>query len=152
MTVPFGRSFWTVPLLMGKHFSISSVGRLQILFFFKDNEVRFYKLASTNCHTNVTSTASDFLRGFLRSDKQKEVGSSLALDQKLFVHVILALRFFFANFFNDPKGSPFNFFLFSKRMDVQKIVKAPLFTFFGTMRLTGDFKKVSETFFLIRVL
>ena len=29
-------------------------------------------------------------------------------------------------------------------MDVQKLPKGPLFTFFGTMGLTGDFKKIRK--------
>ena len=43
-----------------------------------------------------------------------------------------------------PKGPPFIFFLFCKRMDVQKLPKTP-FTFFGTMRLTGE-QKNSKNF------
>ena len=50
-----------------------------------------------------------------------------------------------------PKGPPSIFTLFCKRMDVQKLH----FTFFGTMRLTGDqkkirqkFRKISEIFFV----
>ena len=34
-------------------------------------------------------------------------------------------------------------------MDVQKIPKRPLFTFFGTMRLTGNFKKNLVSQFLV---
>ena len=34
--------------------------------------------------------------------------------------------------------------IFCNRMDVQKIPKRPPFTFFGTMRLTGNFKKISK--------
>ena len=41
------------------------------------------------------------------------------------------------------KGPP-SFFLFCKRMDVQKLPKGPSFTFFGTMRHTGDQKKIKK--------
>ena len=43
-----------------------------------------------------------------------------------------------------PKVPPFSFFVFCIDMDVQKILKGPPFTFFGTMRLTGDFKKIRK--------
>ena len=50
------------------------------------------------------------------------------------------VRRFFANFSKVSKGSPFIFFLFFQRMDVQKLPNAP-YTFVGTMRLTEDQKK-----------
>ena len=50
----------------------------------------------------------------------------------------------FSEFFYCSKGSPINFLILCNRMDVQKIPKGPPFTFFGTMRLTGDFKKNFE--------
>ena len=53
----------------------------------------------------------------------------------------------FRKIFIAPKGPPINFLIFCTRMDVQKIPKGLPFTFFGTMRLTGDFKKNSEKFF-----
>ena len=40
--------------------------------------------------------------------------------------------------------SSHQFLIFCNRIDVQKIPKRPPFTFFGTMRLTGTFKKVSK--------
>ena len=46
-----------------------------------------------------------------------------------------------------PKGLSFIFLKFCNRMDVQKIPKGPPFTFFGTMRPIGDFKKTFEIFF-----
>ena len=82
----------------------------------------------------------------MRSAKQKDVSSSLALDQNFFVHVISALWDFFAIFLMSPKG----FFLFCRRMDVQKIAKAP-FHIFRHYATYGDFKKISEHFFLMRV-
>ena len=48
---------------------------------------------------------------------------------------------FFRNFFY---CSSHQFLIFCNRMDVQKIPKRPPFTFFGTMRLTGNFKKNSK--------
>ena len=50
---------------------------------------------------------------------------------------------FFRNFFIAPKGPPINF---CNRMDDQKIPNCPPFTFFGTMRLTGDLKKFRKKF------
>ena len=41
-----------------------------------------------------------------------------------------------------PKG-PLHFFLFAKEWMFKKSQRAP-FTFFGTMRLTGDFKKIRK--------
>ena len=40
--------------------------------------------------------------------------------------------------------SPHQFLIICNRMDVQKIPKDPPFTFFGTMRLTGNFKKTRK--------
>ena len=42
---------------------------------------------------------------------------------------------------------PHQFLIFCNRMDVQKIPKGPPFTFFGTVRLTGDLKKNFEKIF-----
>ena len=60
----------------------------------------------------------------------------------------------FRKFFYVSKGSPFNFFLFCKKKDVQKLSNGTPFTFFGTARLTGDqkkfrqkFRKISDFFF-----
>ena len=52
----------------------------------------------------------------------------------------------FSEFFYCSKGSPINFLILGNRMDVQKIPKGPPFTFFGTMRLIGDFKKIEKKF------
>ena len=49
--------------------------------------------------------------------------------------------FFFSNFFIAP---PIKFLMFCNRMDIQKFPKGPPFTFFGTMRLTGGFKKIQK--------
>ena len=66
------------------------------------------------------------------------MGSSLALDQIFCACYFGFVRLFFATYFIVSKGSPFNFCLFCKKIDVQK---AP---FFGTMRFTGDFKKIPQ--------
>ena len=50
---------------------------------------------------------------------------------------------FFPNFFY---CSSHQFLIFCNRMDVQKIPKRPPFTFFGTMRLTGNFRKIPKKF------
>ena len=48
---------------------------------------------------------------------------------------------FFSDFFY---CSSHQSLIFCNRMDVQKIPKRPPFTFFGTMRLTGNFKKIPK--------
>ena len=57
------------------------------------------------------------------------MGSSLALYQIFCACYFCFVRLFSANSFNDPKWSPFIFFLFCKRMDVKKISKCPLLQF-----------------------
>ena len=113
-----------------------------VLNFLGQRSDRFYKLASTNCHTNVAS-ASDFLR----FGKQKHAGSSPALHEKFFYagYFFGFVRLFLAKFLNVSKGSLF--FLFSilqKNGCSKKLPKGPLFTFFGTMRLTGDQRKIGK--------
>ena len=79
------------------------------------------------------------------SAKQKDVGSSPVHDQKFFVQVFFGLvRLFFANFLNVFKGSPFIFFLFCKRMYVQKLPKAPLLHFSALCDLPKKFEKKFE--------
>ena len=99
------------------------------------------------------------------SAKQKDVDSSPAHDQKLFYAGFFRLgETFFPNFLNVSKGSPFLFFLFCKRMDVQKFTKAPLYIFrhYATYRRPKKIekkirKKIQKSgfffnFFLTRVL
>ena len=87
----------------------------------------------------------------------KEMGSSLALDQ-IFLMSFRPCETFFRNFFMSLKGPPSIFKILCNRMDVKKTQRVNLFTFFGTKRLTRDFKKIEKknTFreknFLIRVL
>ena len=47
------------------------------------------------------------------------------------------------------KTSSFQFFDILQQNECYKILKGPFFTFFGTMRLSGNFKKNSENFFSI---
>ena len=56
--------------------------------------------------------------------------------------------FFFQKFFNVPKASSFQFFDILQQNECYKILKGPFFTFFGTMRLSENFKKNSKKFFL----
>ena len=51
------------------------------------------------------------------------------------------ISIFFRNFFIAPKGPPINFLYFATEWMFKKSQRVPPFTFFGTMRLTGDFKK-----------
>ena len=71
-------------------------------------------------------------------------GFESALDHFL-CRLIWLCETFFANFFIVSKESPFIFFLFCKRMDVQNLPKEP-FYIFGTMRFTGDQKNFGIIF------
>ena len=53
------------------------------------------------------------------------------------------VRHFFANFSNVSKESPFHFFLFFQRMDVQKLQNAPFYIcrHYATYRGPKKFKK-----------
>ena len=53
---------------------------------------------------------------------------------------------FFKNFFNVPKASSFQFFDILQQNECYKILKGPFFTFFGTMRLSVNFKKFGKFF------
>ena len=63
---------------------------------------------------------------FLRSAKLKDVGSSLAVDEKFFACYFGFMGLFPHIFEMSPKGPPFIFFLFCNRMDARKIPKGPL--------------------------
>ena len=56
------------------------------------------------------------------------------------------VRLFFANFLYISKGSPLQFFSILQENGCSKTLKGPPFTFFGTVRLTGDQKKSKKTF------
>ena len=51
-----------------------------------------------------------------------------------------------------PKRPPFIFFDILQQNECYKIIKGPFFTFFGTMRLSGNFKKIRKTFSQFLVL
>ena len=59
---------------------------------------------------------------------------------------------FFKNFLMSPKRPPFNFFDILQQNECYKILKGPFFTFFGTMRLSGNFKKIRKIFSRFLVL
>ena len=86
------------------------------------------------------------------SAKQKDVGSSPAHDQKIFCAVFFSAwgDIILQIFLLSPKGPPFIFFLFSKRMCIQKLPKAPLYFFrhYVTYRKP---KKNSKKFKKIRI-
>ena len=72
------------------------------------------------------------------------------LDQKFFVQVFFGfVVLFFANFLNVSKGSHLHFFLFCKRMVVQKLPKAPLLNFSALCDLpeTKKIQIISGIFF-----
>ena len=70
----------------------------------------------------------------------------------IFFQKFFRLPYFFQKFFNVPKASSFQFFDILQQNECYKFLKGPFFTFFGTMRLSGNFKKIrknSENFFSI---
>ena len=123
-----------------------------VFFFFQDQPTdrfyKFYKLTGTN--TKLCHTASLILgikvTAFLRSAKQKDMGSRPTLDQKFFVKVFGFVRLFFRKFFFVfPKGPPFIFFLFCS-MDVQKLPKGPVLQFSALLDLPETKKKSKKKF------
>ena len=79
------------------------------------------------------------------SAKQKDVGSSPAHDQKFFVQFFSAW-WDFRNFFKCLQRVPLHFFLFCKRMDVQKLPKAPFYIFrnYATYRGPKKWKEIRK--------
>ena len=72
------------------------------------------------------------------------MGSSPAHDQNCFCAGFSALCDFFSQIFLMSPKDPFHFFYFAKEW-LFKNSQSPPFTFFGTMRLTGEqkqFKKI----------
>ena len=85
-------------------------------------------LVTCNFHCHL---AQSLIR-FLRSEKQKDVGSSLALVQTFFNAFHFGFVRLFREFFNFPKGSIF--WIFYNKRDFQKKPKSPRLTIFGTVR------------------
>ena len=64
--------------------------------------------------------------------------------QLFFVYIFFGfVRLFLATFLMSPKGPPFIFSYFAKEWMLKNSQRAP-FTFFGTMRLTRNFKKFKK--------
>ena len=61
-----------------------------------------------------------------------------------FFQKFFRLPYFFQKLFNVPKASSFQFFDILQQNECYKILKGPFFTFFGTMRLSGNFKKFEK--------
>ena len=76
------------------------------------------------------------------SAKQKDVGSSLALDQNFLCMLFRLCETFSANFFNVSKGSPFNFLYFATEW----------MHFSVLCDLPETSNKIRKTFLLIREL
>ena len=70
----------------------------------------------------------------------------------IFFQRFFSTSYFFQKFFNVPKASSFQFFDILQQNECYKILQGPFFTFFGTMRLSGNFKKNSEIFSQFLVL
>ena len=69
-----------------------------------------------------------------------------------FVRLFFGFVRVFRNFLNVPKESSFQFFDILQQNECYKILKGPFFTFFGTMRLSGNFKKMRKVFSQFLVL
>ena len=81
------------------------------------------------------------------SAKQKNVGSSPAHDQNFFVQVFSGLvRLFFRKYFKSVQRAPLLFLPILQKNRCSKTPKGHPFTFFGTMRLTGDRKRFQKHF------
>ena len=65
------------------------------------------------------------------------------MTKNIFLQFFQLCETFFRNFLNVSKGSPFILFL---RDGCSKTPKGLPFTFFGTMRLTGDQKNSTKNF------
>ena len=69
---------------------------------------------------------------------------------RLFKFLIFFKKFFrlpfLQKFFNVPKAFSFQFFDILQQNECYKILNSPFFTFFGTMRLSGNFKKIRKKF------
>ena len=70
----------------------------------------------------------------------------------IFFQKFFRLPYFFQKFFNVPKASSFQFFDILQQNESYKILKGPFFTFFGTLRLSGNFKKIRKIFSQFLVL
>ena len=68
------------------------------------------------------------------------MGSSPALDQIFCVDFFGFVRLFFAIFLMSPKGPPFIFSLFCKKMDVEKQPKGP----FHIFRYNATYQKLQK--------
>ena len=73
--------------------------------------------------------------------KQKDVGSSRTNDQNFFAQVFFRLGDFFEKLLKISKGPPLHFFLFCKRMHVQKLPKAPLLALGNIPETKNKFRK-----------
>ena len=77
------------------------------------------------------------------SAKQKDVGLCPAHDQKIFCADFFRLCEIFSQIFQVPKIVTLHFFLFCKRMIVQKLPKAPLLHFLALCDLP-ETKKIRK--------
>ena len=81
--------------------------------------------------------------GFFEVYQAEGRGFESNFDQNFFVQVFFGFAILFFAIFLSPKGPPFIFSLFCKRMDVQKLPKAPLLHFSGLCDLP-ETKKISK--------
>ena len=70
----------------------------------------------------------------------------------IFFQKFFRLPYFFQKFFNVPKASSFQFFDILQQNECYKILKGLFSTFFGTLRLSGNFEKIRKFFSQFLVL
>ena len=81
----------------------------------------------------------------MRSAKQKDMGSSPALDQNFFVQIFFRLcETFFRKYLQ--RVHPSFFLSILQKNGCSKTLRVPPFTCFGTMRLTGNKTKFEKKF------
>ena len=140
----------------------TSIPKQKVLTFFGTMRlfgfVRLFRLCETFFSKFFKNPKRVLLSIFLIFCKRTNVKKSQRVlffrifgTMRLFKILIFFQKFFrlpyFLKFFNVPKASSFHFLDILQQNECYKILKGPFFTFFGTMRLSGNFKK-NGNFFL----
>ena len=132
-------------------------GKVRVLFFPRDNSLisrgnshdsRVHGLVVRCLLFNPEVSCSNpwvWANFFTSIPKQKVLTFFGTMRLFGFVRLFFGfVRLFFRNFLNVPKASSFQFFDILQQNECYKILKGPFFTFFGTMRLSGNFKKIRK--------
>ena len=126
------------------------------LFFFKTNELTDFmnfiswptntKLPLLHCHTTSLPLGIE-VTAFLRSAKQKDMGSSPVLDQNFFLQIFFGfVRLFFRKYLQ--RVHPSFFCLFCKKWMFKVSQSAPFYMFrhYATYRKPKKFEKKFKKF------